>query len=296
LPRCEPSPPYSPAPASIYLIAVFLAERPFNLLAFTLAYRTYLHALKPRKEMAALDTDSLVIIPTYNEKENVERMVRKVFSLPKAFHLLIVDDGSPDGTADIVKALQVEFNGRLHLLQRSGKLGLGTAYIAGFKWALQRDYAFVFEMDCDFSHNPDDLVRLHEGARTGKGMSVGSRYVSGGAVENWPFKRLAMSFCASLYVNTVLWLGVRDSTAGFVCYSRQLLQSIDLDSIQFIGYAFQIEMKYNARRLGYNIVEVPIKFIDREFGTSKMSMNIFNEAFLGVLKMRFRKVSRANVK
>lgn len=241
-------------------------------------------------------TDSLVIIPTYNEKENIERMVRKVFSLPKTFHLLIVDDGSPDGTADIVKKLQQEFPESLHLLQRKGKLGLGTAYIAGFRWALERTYDYIFEMDCDFSHNPDDLVRLYEGAKSGGGMSVGSRYVKGGGVQNWPFKRLAMSFCASLYVNTVLWLGVRDSTAGFVCYSRNVLQSIDLDSIKFVGYAFQIEMKYNTRQLGFSIVEVPIRFIDREFGTSKMNMNIFNEAFIGVLKMRFRKISRKNVK
>lgn len=241
-------------------------------------------------------TDSLVIIPTYNEKENIERMVRKVFSLPRAFHLLIVDDGSPDGTADIVKSLQKEFPESLHLLQRSGKLGLGTAYIAGFRWALERHYGFIFEMDCDFSHNPDDLVRLYEGARESGGMSVGSRYVKGGGVKNWPFKRLAMSFGASLYVNSVLWLGVRDSTAGFVCYTRQALSSIDLDSIRFIGYAFQIEMKYNVRRLGFKIKEVPILFVDREFGTSKMNMNIFNEAFIGVLKMRFRRVSRKNAK
>lgn len=238
-------------------------------------------------------SDSLVIIPTYNEKENVERMIRKVFSLPKEFHLLIVDDGSPDGTADIVRGLQNEFSGKLHLMQRSGKLGLGTAYIAGFRWALERHYGYVFEMDCDFSHNPDDLVRLYEGCTSGGGdMSVGSRYVKGGGVRNWPFKRLAMSFCASIYVNAVLWLGVRDSTAGFVCYTRKVLETIDLDSIRFVGYAFQIEMKYNTRQLGFRIVEVPITFIDREFGTSKMNMNIFNEAVIGVLKMRFRRVSR----
>ncbi|HEY8404131.1 MAG TPA: polyprenol monophosphomannose synthase [Flavobacteriales bacterium] len=242
-------------------------------------------------------SDSLVIIPTYNEKENVERMVRTVFSLPKAFHVLIVDDGSPDGTAEIVKGLQKEFNGQLHLMQREGKLGLGTAYIAGFRWALERDYQFVFEMDCDFSHNPKDLVRLYEGCTTSGGdMSVGSRYVKGGGVKNWPFKRLAMSFCASLYVNTILWLGVRDSTAGFVCYTRKVLETIDLDSIRFIGYAFQIEMKYNTKQLGFKIVEVPILFIDREHGVSKMSMNIFNEAVIGVLKMRFRRISRKNVK
>lgn len=224
-------------------------------------------------------------------------MLRTVFSLPKSFHVLIVDDGSPDGTADIVKRLQHEFSGQLHLLQRAGKQGLGTAYIAGFRWALDRAYGYIFEMDCDFSHNPKDLVRLYEGCTTGGGdMSVGSRYTQGGGVQNWPFKRLAMSFCASIYVNTVLWLGVRDSTAGFVCYTRKVLETIDLDSIRFIGYAFQIEMKYNTVRLGFKIVEVPIIFIDREFGTSKMNLNIFNEAVIGVLKMRFRRVSRKGLK
>lgn len=238
-------------------------------------------------------SDSIVIIPTYNEIENIERMVRKVFSLTKVFDVLIVDDGSPDGTADKVKSLQSEFPERLHLLQRTGKLGLGTAYIAGFRWSLDRAYAYIFEMDCDFSHNPDDLERLYEGCtKQGGDMSVGSRYVQGGAVKNWPMKRLVMSFGASLYVNAVLWLGVRDSTAGFVCYTRKVLETIDLDRIQFIGYAFQIEMKYNANQLGFKIVEVPITFIDREYGTSKMSMNIFNEAVLGVLKMRFTRVSR----
>lgn len=236
-------------------------------------------------------SDSLVIIPTYNEKENVERMLRTVFSLHKVFHVLIVDDGSPDGTAQIVQRLQSEFPDKLFMLQRKGKLGLGTAYIAGFKWALERKYEFIFEMDCDFSHNPKDLIRLYEGCTTqGGDLAVGSRYTSGGKVQNWPFKRLALSFCASLYVNSILWLGVRDSTAGFVCYRRRVLESIDLDNIRFIGYAFQIEMKYNASQLGFKIVEVPITFIDRELGTSKMSMNIFNEAVLGVMKMRFRKV------
>lgn len=224
-------------------------------------------------------------------------MLRTVFALPKEFHVLIVDDGSPDGTAQIVKNLQTEFRDKLHILERKGKLGLGTAYIAGFKWALERHYGYIFEMDCDFSHNPKDLVRLYEGCTTGGGdMSVGSRYVKGGGVQNWPFKRLAMSFCASIYVNTILWLGVRDSTAGFVCYTRKVLETIDLDSIRFIGYAFQIEMKYNTRQLGFKIVEVPILFIDRQFGTSKMSMNIFNEAVIGVLKMRFRKISRKHLK
>ncbi|MFY7971136.1 MAG: polyprenol monophosphomannose synthase [Flavobacteriales bacterium] len=238
-------------------------------------------------------SDSLVIIPTYNEKENIERMVRKVFSLSHPFHLLIVDDGSPDGTADIVKCLQSEFPHQLHLLQRQGKLGLGTAYIAGFRWALDRNYQFIFEMDCDFSHNPDDLVRLHHAcAVDGAGMSVGSRYTKGGGVENWPWHRLLISSGAGIYVNVVLGLGVKDATAGFVCYRREVLEAIDLDSIKFIGYAFQIEMKFNAKQLGFRIQEVPIKFSDREFGTSKMSMNIFNEAFVGVVKMRLRGVKR----
>jgi dolichol-phosphate mannosyltransferase len=238
-------------------------------------------------------SDSLVIIPTYNEKENVERMLRTVFSLPHPFHVLIVDDGSPDGTATIVKTLQNEFGDRLHLLQRSGKQGLGTAYIAGFRYALARDYTYVFEMDCDFSHNPADLVRLREACLPGKAhLSVGSRYCRGGAVQNWPFKRLLMSRGASLYVNFILWLGVQDPTAGFICYRREVLQAMDLDSIRFVGYAFQIEMKYTAHRLGFRIAEVPIRFIDREFGTSKMSMGIFKEAFFGVLKMRFRRISR----
>lgn len=237
-----------------------------------------------------LVSESLVIIPTYNEKENVERMVRKVFSLPESFHVLIVDDGSPDGTADIVRSLMSEYPGSLHLLQRKGKLGLGTAYITGFKWALNRPYQYVFEMDCDFSHNPDDLPRLLEACRSGRGdVAVGSRYVKGGGVENWPWHRLLISSGAGIYVNTVLSLGVKDATAGFVCYRRVVLERMDLDGIRFIGYAFQIEMKYKAKKLGFRIVEVPIRFADRELGTSKMSMGIFREAFLGVLQMRFRK-------
>lgn len=233
-------------------------------------------------------SDSLVIIPTYNEIENIERMVRKVFSLPKVFHLLIVDDGSPDGTADVVKQLQKEFPDQLFIHERKGKLGLGTAYIAGFKWGLARDYEFIFEMDCDFSHNPDDLVRLYAGCvERGGDVAVGSRYVKGGEVENWPWHRLLISKGAGIYVNLVLGLGVKDATAGFVCYRRKVLQTLDLDNIRFIGYAFQIEMKYKSKKAGYKIVEVPIKFIDRLYGVSKMSMNIFKEAFIGVLQMRF---------
>lgn len=238
-------------------------------------------------------SDSLVIIPTYNEKENVERMIRKVFSLEKDFHILIVDDGSPDGTADIVKALQEEFAGRLFIEEREGKLGLGTAYILGFHWAMQRNYGFVFEMDADFSHNPDDLIRLYdECANNGSDLAVGSRYVKGGKVENWPMNRIMMSYFASVYVNIILWTGIRDATAGFKCYKIELLRAIDFSDIKFVGYAFQIEMKYTARRLGFKVTEVPITFIDRELGVSKMSMRIFREAFWGVIKMRFKKIRR----
>jgi dolichol-phosphate mannosyltransferase len=241
-------------------------------------------------------SDSLIIIPTYNEKENIERMVRKVFSLPFAFHILIVDDGSPDGTAQIIKTLQQEFPDALHIEERSGKLGLGTAYIHGFRWALKRSYQYIFEMDADFSHNPEDLVRLQQACVDGADLSVGSRYCKGGKVENWPLNRVLLSFCASVYVNGILWTGIRDLTAGFKCYSRRVLETIDLDAIKFIGYAFQIEMKYTAYRLGFKVAEVPITFIDRQFGESKMSMGIFKEAFWGVLKMRFTKVSKKNVK
>ena len=232
---------------------------------------------------------SLVIIPTFNEIENIQRMLDTVMSLEPEFNVLVVDDGSPDGTAKVVKENQKKHD-RIHLLERSGKLGLGTAYIAGFHWALERLYDLIYEMDCDFSHNPNDLVRLREACMNGAGVAVGSRYTRGGKVSNWPVGRILMSYFASVYVNTILWLGVRDSTAGFKCYRREVLERIDLSRIQFIGYAFQIEMKYNARQLGFSIEEVPITFIDRELGTSKMSMNIFREAFLGVLQMRFRKV------
>jgi dolichol-phosphate mannosyltransferase len=231
---------------------------------------------------------NLVIIPTYNEIENIEAMVRKVFSLRKPFHLLIIDDGSPDGTADKVKQLQTEFKG-LFIEERKGKLGLGTAYIHGFKWALNKDYNYIFEMDCDFSHNPDDLIRLLEACENGADVAVGSRYVKGGNVSNWDRKRILLSFFASLYVRIILWFNVKDSTAGFKCYKRKVLESINLDGIKFMGYAFQIEMKYTAYRKGFKIVEVPITFVDRVLGTSKMSTKIFKEAFLGVLQMRFKK-------
>lgn len=232
---------------------------------------------------------NLVIIPTYNEIENIEKMVRKVFSLPRPFELLIVDDGSPDGTAQKVKELQQEFKG-LHIEERKGKLGLGTAYIHGFKWALARGYDYIFEMDCDFSHNPDDLVRLLEACEKGADVAVGSRYCKGGKVSNWPIGRILMSYFASVYVRLVLWLPVKDTTAGFKCYRRRVLEAIDLDDIRFMGYAFQIEMKYTAYKKGFKIVEVPILFIDRVEGVSKMSSKIFKEAFLGVLQMRFKKI------
>jgi dolichol-phosphate mannosyltransferase len=232
-------------------------------------------------------SEALVIIPTYNEKENIEKMVRKVFSLPEAFDLLIVDDGSPDGTAAIVKELQKEFEGKLHIEERTGKLGLGTAYIHGFKWGLKRHYQYLFEMDCDFSHNPDDLIRLYAAAKNGADVAIGSRYTKGGKVENWPVGRILMSYFASVYVRMVLWMNVMDTTAGFKCYRREVLENIDLDGVKFIGYAFQIEMKYRAWRKKYKLVEVPITFIDRVLGASKMSTGIFKEAFWGVLQMRW---------
>ena len=228
----------------------------------------------------------LVIIPTYNEKENIEKIARKVFSLPGDFHLLVVDDGSPDGTGAIIKGLQNEFSGKLFLLERSGKLGLGTAYIAGFKWALQRDYEYIFEMDADFSHDPDDLIRLHAACSKGADLVVGSRYTTGGKVVNWPWNRIFISKGGALYTRMILWMPVNDPTAGFVCYNRRVLAKIPLDEVHFIGYAFQIEMKYRAWRLGFKIAEVPITFKDRKEGVSKMSSGIVKEAMLGVWKMR----------
>lgn len=234
-------------------------------------------------------SDSLVIIPTYNEKGNIENITRKVMSLTGDFHLLIIDDGSPDGTAAIVKGLMKEFDGRLFIVERQGKLGLGTAYIAGFKWALQRKYEYIFEMDADFSHNPDDLIRLKEACVKGADLAIGSRYVKGGNVRNWDMKRVLMSYFASAYVRSVLWVNIRDTTAGFKCYRRRVLEALPLDNIKFIGYAFQIEMKYLTHKMGFKIVEVPITFIDREVGVSKMSKGIFKEAFWGVIQMRFGK-------
>ncbi|MBQ7342248.1 MAG: polyprenol monophosphomannose synthase [Alistipes sp.] len=234
----------------------------------------------------------LIIIPTYNERENIEAMVAKVFSLDGEFHLLVIDDGSPDGTAEIVRTLQSSYAERLFLIERSGKLGLGTAYIAGFKWALEHNYDAVFEMDCDFSHNPDDLLRLTQAMEEGADVVVGSRYVTGVNVVNWPLSRLLMSYFASKYVRLITRMPVNDATAGFVGYRREVLQNIDLDRVQMVGYGFQIEMKYTAWRLGYKIREVSIIFIDRVAGTSKMSSGIFGEAFFGVLKLPLRKIRR----
>ena len=241
-------------------------------------------------------SDSLVIIPTYNEKENIEKIIRKVFSLDYAFELLIIDDGSPDGTAEIVKRLQLEFTGRLHLEQRTGKLGLGTAYIHGFKWALERPYDYIFEMDADFSHNPDDLQRLRNACVEGADVAIGSRYVQGVNVVNWPMSRVLMSYFASMYVRIITRIDIQDATAGFKCYKSKVLRTIPLDKIHFVGYAFQIEMKFTAIKYGFIVVEVPIIFTDRTEGTSKMSPKIFREAFLGVIQMKvwswFRKYDR----
>lgn len=236
--------------------------------------------------------DSIVIIPTYNEKENIERMIRKVFSLPHDFHLLIIDDGSPDGTGAIVKGLQTEFTGKLFIEERQGKQGLGTAYIHGFKWCIAHKYDYIFEMDADFSHNPDDLLRLREACVEGADMSVGSRYVKGVNVVNWPMSRVLMSYYASMYVRIITGINLHDSTAGFVCYKRKVLETIRLDKIKFVGYAFQIEMKYTTIKHGFKVVEIPIIFTDRTEGTSKMSTGIFKEAFFGVIQMRINSIFR----
>jgi dolichol-phosphate mannosyltransferase len=232
----------------------------------------------------------LIIIPTYNEIENIEAITRKVFSIEGSYHILVIDDGSPDGTAAAVKKLQEEFPDRLFLIERSGKLGLGTAYLTGFKWSLEHGYDYTFEMDADFSHNPDDVPRLYQACKGGADLAVGSRYCDGISVVDWPLGRIMMSYFASLYVRTVLRMKVFDCTAGFVCYSRKVLETINLDGVEMKGYGFQIEMKYTAFRLGFKIVEVPIIFINRQLGTSKMSGSIFGEAFWGVLKLRFRKI------
>ncbi|QQL50829.1 polyprenol monophosphomannose synthase [Mucilaginibacter ginkgonis] len=236
--------------------------------------------------------DSLVIIPTYNEKENIERMIRKVFSLPVEFHLLIVDDGSPDGTGNIVKNLQYEFPHKLFIEERSGKQGLGTAYIHGFKWAIAHNYDYIFEMDADFSHDPCDLTRLRDACISGADVAVGSRYIKGVNVVNWPMSRVLMSYFASVYVRFITGIDVSDSTAGFVCYRSRVFSVLNLDKIKFVGYAFQIEMKYTAIKHGFKLVEVPIIFTDRTEGTSKMSTGIFREAFFGVIQMKINSIFR----
>jgi len=237
----------------------------------------------------------LVIIPTYNEKENIEKIIRAVKNQPVDFHILIIDDGSPDGTAEIVKGLQSEFDGSLFMIQRAGKQGLGTAYMTGFKWSLEHGYDYTIEMDADFSHNPNDLPRLLAACtEQGADLSIGSRYCNGISVINWPIGRVIMSYYASAYVRTVLGMKVFDTTAGFKCYSRKALETIDFSRIKMRGYGFQIEMKYNVYKLGMKIIEVPIIFEDRKEGTSKMSSSIFGEAFWGVLKLKFRKIKPAN--
>ena len=232
-------------------------------------------------------SDSIVIIPTYNERENIENIIRAVFALEKVFHILIIEDGSPDGTASIVKTLQQEFPERLFMIERKGKLGLGTAYIAGFKWSLEHNYEYIFEMDADFSHNPADLPRLYKAcAEEGADVAIGSRYISGVNVVNWPMGRVLMSYFASKYVRLITGIPVQDTTAGFKCYRRRVLETIDLDGIRFKGYAFQIEMKFTAYKCGFEIVEVPVIFIYRELGTSKMNSSIFGEAVFGVIKLK----------
>lgn len=244
------------------------------------------------KSVKNMRSDSIVIIPTYNEKENIEAIIRAVTSLPKEFNVLVIDDGSPDGTAQIVKNLmEEELRDRLFLIERTGKLGLGTAYIRGFEWAIEQKYDYIFEMDADFSHNPNDLPRLYASCHDeGYDVSVGSRYISGVNVVNWPIGRVLMSYYASAYVRTILGIKLRDTTAGFVCYKRNVLETIDLDHIRFKGYAFQIEMKYSSLRLGFKVKEVPVIFINRELGTSKMSGGIFSEALFGVVKLRLSKI------
>lgn len=238
-------------------------------------------------------SENLVIIPTYNEKENIENIIRAVFSQPLKLHILIIEDGSPDGTADIVRRLQTEFQDNLYMVERQGKLGLGTAYITGFKWALEHRYDFIFEMDADFSHNPNDLNKLYDAcANKGADVAIGSRYVSGVNVVNWPIGRVLMSYFASKYVRLVTGMNIADTTAGFKCYRREVLETIKLDKIHFKGYAFQIEMKFTAYKCGFTLMEVPIIFINRVLGTSKMNSGIFGEAFLGVIQLKLKSLTR----
>lgn len=246
---------------------------------------------------ASSRSENIVLIPTYNEKENIAAIIHAVFELPRQFHILVIDDNSPDGTAEIVRSLQKQFPGALHLMERAGKQGLGTAYIAGFKWAIARKYEYIFEMDADFSHNPDDLPRLYDAcAVQGGDLAIGSRYITGVNVVNWPMGRVLMSYFASMYVRLVTGMKVRDTTAGFKCYRRRVLEAIDLDNIRFKGYAFQIEMKFTAYKLGFKIIEVPVIFINRRYGTSKMSGDIFGEALFGVIRLKvaswFKKYNR----
>ena len=239
-------------------------------------------------------SNNLVIIPTYNEKENITEIIQAVFDLPIPFHVLIVDDGSPDGTGRIVKSMMETYPDSLHIVERKGKLGLGTAYIRGFRWAIERRYDFICEMDADFSHNPKDLVRLRAACIDEKvDVAVGSRYVKGGKCVNWPWDRFILSYGASWYVKMITWMPINDPTAGFVCYRREVLEALDLDAIRFIGYAFQIEMKYAARTLGYQLTEVPITFTDRIIGISKMSKGIIKEAIFGVINMRWKSFSNS---
>lgn len=237
-----------------------------------------------------MEDRKIVIIPTYNERENIENIIRKVFSLEGGYDILIIDDGSPDGTAAIVKRLQQEFPERLHMIERPGKLGLGTAYITGFRWSIDKGYDYTFEMDADFSHNPEDLPRLYQACKDGADLAIGSRYCDGISVINWPIGRIIMSYYASVYVRTILGMKVYDCTAGFKCYSNKVLRTIDLDKVEMKGYGFQIEMKYTTYKLGFKITEVPIIFVNRKAGTSKMSGGIFGEAFWGVMKLKFRKL------
>ena len=233
-------------------------------------------------------SDSIVIIPTYNEKENIENIIRAVFGLEKSFHILIIEDNSPDGTADIVRRLQKEFPEQLFMIERKGKLGLGTAYIAGFKWSIEKKYDYIFEMDADFSHNPNDLPRLYKACHDDGGdVAIGSRYITGVNVVNWPMGRVLMSYFASKYVRIITGIPVHDTTAGFKCYRRQVLETIDLDKVKFKGYAFQIEMKFTAYKCGFKIIEVPVIFINRELGTSKMNSSIFGEAVFGVIRLKW---------
>jgi dolichol-phosphate mannosyltransferase len=236
--------------------------------------------------------DSIVIIPTYNEIENIERIIRKVFSLKQLFHVLIIDDGSPDGTPAVVKKLQTEYPEQLFIEERAGKQGLGTAYIHGFRWAIARSYDYIFEMDADFSHNPDDLLKLYDACSKGADAAIGSRYITGVNVVNWPMSRVLMSYFASVYVRFITRVRIRDWTAGFMCYKRKVLETIELDKIKFVGYAFQIEMKYTTIKHGFNITEVPVIFTDRTEGSSKMSTSIFREAVFGVIQMKINSIFR----